>query len=181
MFSHREHGFPTGGTEAKDKDQLRAKAVIWRMICVGSSRHEQRALSVIPAIRYEDFQGISAYPSDEDFGTGADRFPYDDFSLLIRPTSSKPVSGALPCRGQLASVNEIAVGIPVAWYPPHRPGQAIAFIARIDRVRNSASGYTHSRTDWNAGVYVQNLPLICLCLRPQGLIELSGCRPHGAR
>src|SRR5579859_7937828 len=60
-------------------------------------------------------------------------------------------------------------------------GERIPFIARIGRVRNSASGCTHSQTDWNAGVYVRNLPSTCLCLRPLGSRELSGCRPHGAR
>ena len=31
MFSHREHGFPTGGAETEDMDWVRAKAIIWRM------------------------------------------------------------------------------------------------------------------------------------------------------
>jgi hypothetical protein len=67
-------------------------------------------------------------------------------------------------------------------FAPSRNGSyENAFIARIRRVRNSASGCKLSRTDWNAGVYVRNLPSTCLCLRPLGLRELSGFRPHGAR
>jgi hypothetical protein len=133
---------------------------------------------VICALRREDFQGISAYPSDEDL----------EPAQITSSNEAYFLEGRFLERFRTAAIrfdhkifdHKIAIGVPVAWYPTQtRIGDP--FIARIGRSRNSASGCMHSQTDWNAGVYVRNPPSTDLCLPPLGLRELSGCRPHGVR
>jgi len=48
MFSHREHGFPIGGEEAKEKDWLRPKAAIWRMILRQLENEEMLSVYRLP-------------------------------------------------------------------------------------------------------------------------------------